>query len=79
MFHVEAVLLDLIQPASQKAIDVLLSNEPCERLVVRAEGEVRQDTGRGRGASAQEVVAEYTQGVDHSQQLQDVGRVGLLR
>jgi len=67
VFHVEAELLDLIQPASQKAIDVLLSAEPCDRLVVRAEGEVRQDTGWVRGAAAQEVVAEYPQGVDHRQ------------
>ena len=43
VFHVEAELLDLIQPASQKAIDVLLSAEPCDRMVVRAEGEVRPE------------------------------------
>ena len=75
MLNVKAKLLDLIQPAREKSVDVAFGAQPRDRLVVRPEREIGQDPRRPGGAAAEQVV---TQGVDHGEQLEDVLRVCLL-
>ncbi len=70
--------LDFVQPAGEESIDVPFGVEPCNRLIIRADNEVRANAVRPRRSAAEQVVAEYAQGVDHGKQLQDVGRISLL-
>jgi hypothetical protein len=63
VLHVEAELLDLIEPAGQEAVDVLLRAEPRDGLVVGPECKIRQHPRGARGAAAEEIVAEDPEGV----------------
>ena len=79
VLHVEAELLDLVEPAREEAVDVPLGAQPRDRLVVGSEREVRKDPRRTGSAAAKQVVSKHAQGLYHRQQLEDVGRVNLLR
>ena len=78
MLHVEAELLDLVEPAREEAVDVPLGAQPRDRLVVGSEREVRKDPRRTGSAAAKQVVSKLAQGVHYREQLEDVRRVGLL-
>ncbi len=71
VLDIKANLFHFVQPAGKHSIDVPLSAEPCDRLnALRRTNEVRANVIRPRRPAAEQVVAEYAQGVDHGKQLQ---------
>jgi hypothetical protein len=75
---IKAKLPDLVKPAGEELIDVPFGAEPRDRLVVRAEKEVRANAMRPKRPAAGQVVTENVQGMDHGKKLQDMGQITLL-
>ncbi len=78
VLHLNAELLDIIQPSSQERIDVPFGAEPCKCLIVSPLGEVRPDARRAGGPAAKLVVPKHPECVYNGEKFEDVGGVRLL-
>jgi hypothetical protein len=89
--HAQVVRLALPPPVEQatandegistrhKAFDISLREEPRDRLVVRAQREVRQDPWATPCPGAEEVVAKHPKGVNHCKQFENVRQLQASR
>jgi hypothetical protein len=77
--HVEAVVLDFVEPADVHLVQMPVRLEPRDRLVVCPQVKVGPAALLAGRSAAQQVVPEYSKGVNHRQQLQDMCWIVPLR
>jgi hypothetical protein len=70
--HVEALVLDLVEPTNIPLVQMSVHLQPRDRLVVHPQVEIRTAIVWPRGAPTEQVVLENPQRVHQQQQLQDV-------